>query len=643
MDNCSSVIKKIIKKIDYFATIITFKINDEVEYKSLIGGILTIIYVIFTISFIILLSIQFLKDGNINFIYSNKIKNKNPFINLTELEFKFGIGVQYYNYSIPAINDTKLYFNYNISLIEWIGKDNITEYKLDYNLCNASDFSSLTEQFYLNDLDQMLCPIYNLSTNFSIDGLYTDDYYKYISIILSLTDYGIKNFYQLEKLLNNSPIEVIIFFKDTGIDYENKENPLPSYLNYYNKLIDLNSLKKTEILLSSLEFVSDENVMINNPKMTEKLIFQTSYDSIEIINNRIETNKNILFEYIIGVSPKIIYLKRTYEKIPELFANISGIINFILFLFTAFANSIERIAINQKLIQRVIKFKGNKHINVNYYIKKFNFNNINFDKNKINLKECYEKENSLLNNTDLNTDDNLKNNINQEEDEKINERSSHRIMKKTKKNNFDKDISNISKQKNNKSYLKSMNILNKKNTKHKRIKANDLESNNYQTKDMINVKDNIRQQQSNKSKILQLNFSNYNLFKIILVYMCRCFPKLKQRYKLIKIGEKKINYYMDIVTYIKTIQEFELLKKILFNENYLKVFQFISKPTIKVIHDDMIFCHKYESELSSFKNIDKKEIDELYLNFKKILKEEKTTEKLKLVNLLKQELNFLLN
>ena len=62
MDNCSSVIKKIIKKIDYFATIITFKINNEVEYKSLIGGILTIIYAIFLVIFIILLSIQFLKN-----------------------------------------------------------------------------------------------------------------------------------------------------------------------------------------------------------------------------------------------------------------------------------------------------------------------------------------------------------------------------------------------------------------------------------------------------------------------------------------------------------------------------------------------------------------------------------------------------
>ena len=118
MVDCLSIIKKLLKKIDYFATIINFKINDEIEYKSLIGGILTIIYAIFTLLFIIVLSIQFLKEGNINFIYSNKIKYKNPFINLTKLEFTFGIGVQYYDTSFPAINDTNLYFNYNISLIE---------------------------------------------------------------------------------------------------------------------------------------------------------------------------------------------------------------------------------------------------------------------------------------------------------------------------------------------------------------------------------------------------------------------------------------------------------------------------------------------------------------------------------------------
>ena len=644
MVECLSTIKKLLKKIDYFATIITFKINEEIEYKSLIGGILTIFYAIFLTTFILLLIIQFLKEGNINFIYSNKIKYKNPFINLTELGFQIGFGVQYYLNSYPAINDTKLYFNYNISLIEWTGKDNITEYQLEYNLCNVSDFSTLTEQFYLNDLEQMLCPIYDIFTNFSIDGLYTDDYYKYISIIISLTDYSLHNFNELENFLNSFPIEVIIFFKDTGIDYENREHPLPSYLNYNKKIIDLNSFKTTEILISSLEFVSDENIIINNPKMTKKLIFQTSYDSFEIIKNRNENNQNILFEYIIGVSPKIIYLKRTYGKIPELLANITGVLNFFLFLFSTFATIIERIAINQKLIQRILKYKGNKHINVNYFIKKFNCKDIIIEKNKINIKECYDKDNSLLNNTDLNTDDNLKkNNINQNEDEKINERLSHKIMKKSKKNYLDKNKVNISKHKNNISSLKSGNILYKKNKKHKRIKATDLETKDFETNDMINIKDNIRVKQSINSKILQENISNYNLFNVILISLCKCFPKLNQKHKIIKIIEKKINYYMDIITYLKIIQEFELLKEILFNEKYLKLFEFVSKPSLKIKKDELIFCQNYESEFIPFKKIDKKEIDELYLNYKKILKQEKSIEKLKLVNLFKQEINFLLN
>ena len=133
-----------------------------------------------------------------------------------------------------------------------------------------------------------------------------------------------------------------------------------------------------------------------------------------------------------------------------------------------------------------------------------------------------------------------KNNINQNEDEKINERLSHKIMKKSKKNYLDKNKVNISKHKNNISSLKSGNILYKKNKKHKRIKATDLETKDFETNDMINIKDNIRLKQSINSKILQENISNYNLFNVILISLCKCFPKLNQKHKIIKIIEKKI-------------------------------------------------------------------------------------------------------
>ena len=94
-------------------------------------------------------------------------------------------------------------------------------------------------------------------------------------------------------------------------------------------------------------------------------------------------------------------------------------------------------------------------------------------------------------------------------------------------------------------------------------------------------------------------------------------------------------------TYIKTVQEFELLKEILFNENYLRLFQFVCKPTMKILSDKFMFCHHFEREYVPFKKIGKEEIDSLYLNYKEILQEENSKEKLKILNFLKGEIDFL--
>ena len=98
---------------------------------------------------------------------------------------------------------------------------------------------------------------------------------------------------------------------------------------------------------------------------------------------------------------------------------------------------------------------------------------------------------------------------------------------------------------------------------------------------------------------------------------------------------------MDIITYVKTIQEFELLKEMFFNENTLRIFQFASKPTMKTMDGDFIFCHHFVKEYKPFKRIEKKEIDQLYQNYKEILQSERTFENLKLLNFIKSEIKFL--
>ena len=243
MGKCYQRLIKLIKAIDYFGKFITFRVNDNIEYKSIIGGTFTLIYVLFSLGYILTLSMTFIKRKNIDFIYSNKIMN-NPFINLSEIEFTFAFGVQYSDNSFSSIEDMNLYFNYSIELIEWIGKDDIISISLGKKKCNSSDFPKLEKIYYMNELNDMLCPIYNLSTNFSIDGLYTDYYYKYISIKLFLTEYAMNNYEKLKQLLNDTPLDFAIFFRDTTIDYENRKNPLSPYLNYNYKGIDLSFFKK---------------------------------------------------------------------------------------------------------------------------------------------------------------------------------------------------------------------------------------------------------------------------------------------------------------------------------------------------------------------------------------------------------------
>ena len=644
MGKCLAQFKKILKQIDYFATFVTFRVNEEIEYKSLIGGTFTIIYVIFALGYIIIMSTNFIKRKNLNFIYSNKIMRQ-PFVNLSDISFTFAFGIQYSESTFPAIEDLYLYFNYTIKLIEWVGKDDINEKYLQFRKCEVTDFPNLEIRYYLNDLDEMLCPIYDSYTNFSIDGLYTNNYYKFISIKLSLTDYAFENYETLTQLLNENPIEMAIFFKDTSIDYENRKKPLLPYLNFNYKGIDLDFIKKTIITISSLEFISDENFFIDNSNLTTEAMFSSSQDSFRYIRQREENKENEIFEYIIEANPKLVQLKRIYEKLPQFVASISGILGFICLVLLVIANLIERKAINQKLIHRMLKFRGNKNIDINYFTQKFK-NKIKKDLNKFNKEIHYQ--NTIYEDDFLEKENSINHNISHDLNQNLISEGINIINTESTPQNIVKNIISES-TKNKEVRINKKDINRSKENKlenHIKIqlknKTRDLEKEINELSNMKEINTTEMTNQTLESKKEQEDLAKLNIIQIIYTVLCSfCSKKWNKKYKLIKSAEKKINYYMDIITYIKTVQEFELLKEMLFNENFLRLFQFVSKPTMKILNNDFVFCHHFERENIPFKIIGKKEIDVLYTNYKEILQEQLTKEKLKLLNLIKGEINFL--
>ena len=92
--NCNHHIRSLLKEIDLFGTFITFRINNDLEYKSISGGCCTLFFIIFILIYTIYYSYGFITRKNINYIYSTKVVESSPYINLKKENFNFAFGVQ---------------------------------------------------------------------------------------------------------------------------------------------------------------------------------------------------------------------------------------------------------------------------------------------------------------------------------------------------------------------------------------------------------------------------------------------------------------------------------------------------------------------------------------------------------------------
>lgn len=127
---------------------------------------------------------------------------------------------------------------------------------------------------------------------------------------------------------------------------------------------------------------------------------------------------------------------------------------------------------------------------------------------------------------------------------------------------------------------------------------------------------------------------------IIYSYLCYYCFQTKPISHLIEKAENKIYYYIDIETYISSIQEFELLKELFFEENYLNIVRFLSKPLLRIENENLIFSNHIKDKV--FNKFQKSEIDNIFYNYKKLLLQTQLSEQnSKLIKFLEKEISFL--
>ena len=723
MGNCCKKFGKIIKKCDNFGTFVTFRINNEIEYKSVVGGITTILFLILSISYTIYVGIPFVTRKNIEFIYSHKILETQPYINLTRVNFNLAFGIQYIDDALTAIYDGKDYFNFSIKIKEWIGVDEIYEFPFGLKPCTHSDFFDLVnESFDMNNVNGMLCPILNESVNYTLDGLYTDYYYKFIELEIKITEYGMNHLNEVKNFMSNKPIEMSIYFLDTAIHYQNRTKPLPIYINYLTKSIDLNFEKHSEISISTIEFTDDENLFFNNEKTYIDASFDKNEDSFNLISSRENLNNNLIGKFVLKASSKVLCLSRKYQKLPSFIADLTGILEEILLVTLFLINVMERQAINNKLIHKMLKIKGSKNYDVDYFLTVFQRDKLNNEVMNLIKRGSFQIEKSLngkinskrksimslLDNkkfghhpkakyqSDINpqkynnylmNNDRIRNNpipielnlTNEKIDKNINVQPIERDMiqllnyplknqsENMKKNSFSissipsEEIQNFKKRSSSSSSISSSNLSNSKNEKSE-INENNLHSDRQLTTTNMNFKventennneDNLNTiaifKENNKKeeeimKKAENDFAKIGVVSAVYTSFCYWSNKYqKRKYELLKKAEAKIHYYLEIFNYIKGMQEIDLLKYCIFDQEQIALIDYLAKPPLKTNKKEITAIYKeFESEQVSFGKIGKKEIDEVFCAYNTIRNKDTITfEDLKLLRLINAEAQLL--
>ncbi len=644
-------ITKIIKSLDFFGTLITFRINNDLEYKSLLGGISSIIFFIISSTYILYESYFFIKRKNVDFIYSKKTI-ETPFVNLTKIGYRFAFGLQYEENDTSCILNTLKYFNYSISLIENIDSKIIIETPIELKLCEKSDFRNIVNRtFESRQLDKMYCPIIN-NLNFTVDGTMMDFYYKYILLKIWLTEYTLNNFDEFKNFVEENPLEMSYYFLDNAIDYENKKNPIPFFLNYLFKAIDINYQKNTEIILSPIEFLNDDNLIIKKSEKYFGSTIDNHVDSFHQINEPNDLNQRLLGKFILKASPIMFSLSRSYQKIPSLIADLSGILEQILFLILLIVNFFERKCIDIKLIKKMIKFKGNKNYNIEYLIDVFNRNIVNnklyeiinkqdmcIEKNgKLGIKsrrkslDILLKEKNLFENVKyLKIENDKKNNLN------IPFQKKNILVNKNNENNFKNEKIDYDNIYNNSNQNLNIHSCEKKFTNIVIESIDSCRKNN--TINYYNTKLSF-----NEIKNLKYNYiKNISICSLLLSQFLFCINKNQKRKKIFyQKAEDKIHYYLDIYNYIKKMQEIDLLIYTLFDNDQIKLFDFLSIPPLKIDYDKNDIYNEFENKQIEFHKCDYKKIDDLILSYNNIRKREETNfEDLKLMRLVNAEVKFL--
>jgi hypothetical protein len=572
------------KSLDFLGPEIKFRINQQENFKTVFGGMISILYYIFFFSFFMLFGVDFFYKINPK-ILSRVLKDKsdNKTINLSNENFFFAFRVASQDSKTIELNlnPENIYLSHQLITLGHKDYTNIT-----FLNCNNAKFNK--EIINLDKKQEFLCADFSVIKDKAIGGHY-DTIENFCALILFQININENLFKNLSgndtkqgfKSLIKEGIYAEMHIAKPNFDPNNYTNPLNYDRKFITGMIFDESGIYYQAFLSDYVVETDNGVLLDGSVSTE---IKTGF-------GRIERNffKQFDKEFNASFTMEIFYEKayflwtRQYMKFQDLLGNINGFMEMTAFVFSFFISFNSDYRLNKYIANKLIYIVDadiNEKINLNYrrdadvMSKKFNEENKNnnnkIDQNNQNIFVKVEKDYNKI-------------------DVKIS-----KDLSKTERNDLieDKSYTNNNNQNHNKKFL---------------LENHSKKLNEDSLKILINFSNEIHNKKKTSQKVLEYSFLDHLFKSKICKYKYNFDNKKANREIAEEITEKALKRF-DILFYLRLANEFEKIKSLILDEYQLKVLMDVSKRLYfykHFINDEKLDHIKNKKSIKDYERLNK--------------------------------------
>lgn len=498
------------------------------------------------------------------------------------------------------------------------------------HICTENDFPLDPNVFDNLGLNKSYC----LDDNqFETYGYWDEPQLAYFSLELYICDN------LTSSVVCKSPEEINQFFimkyfnlvyAGVKVDVENYTTPLSTkYRNDY-KLIEPKLNKMMNIFLKTITVDSDDGWIFNHNTAISEIGFDSSETDFSFIQNSSSSSNEspAIFTCDFYTARTYQSIARTYQKISEVFANVGGLMSFLIVCGFALTYIENTLSLQIQIINRLYSFqninskamqRNSLFFEENKYFLNTNPNNNNDDQNNLDriievnniisenniIERISPREIPKLTNISMSVLPNkpvelpifLEPKIIADDDPMEQEISPkkkiQRPLKKSKTTvNLKKEVEmqKLQEKSLEKVEKRNLNMLDSgksESIKKKRNFPNSIQNlivDTHRKSKAISEIQVIKEKNDNKLKISLWEFIKYNAHKV-----CKCF-KTGFKESLFLKAQRLYQDEVDIVTILQRLQEVEKLKYVLLSEEQNVLFSFLAKPLI--YNDKKIFESK---------------------------------------------------